>query len=345
MMNSTRSAKCDKITEVKKYPKAVVFMLALTVLMVGSDVTYAVGHIASEEDVESLYAHACTMLEDHTIRDVSAVPKMLEECAEVGHVPSRLMLLDVYEGKRKGIAPAPEKAFELARKMSEETSVVGESIEKSAEQAAGRSEAMYRLALYYEKGLGCKASPKEAFRIMRKAASTGLPKARVELARYLINGTGHEADYRQARALLRKIAESVPETPNTFFYLGYMYMNGYGMHAPNLRMARSLYELGQRVNDAKAINNLAAMYERGVGAPRDFSKALSLYKRAASLGCKDASANMQRLAYKATVRPDDTWRQRIGRAGLRVVYVLPVSKRMRRWLEIPLRHMETPTES
>ena len=314
-------------------------------VMVGVGEGRSVGHVAGREDVESVYAHACTMLEDHTIRDVSAVPQMLEKCAAAGHVPSQLMLLDVYEGKRKGIAPEPKKAFDLAKEMAQQKTGQENSAPVAEEQNAGRSEATYRLAHYYERGIGCKASPKDAFHFMLQAASPQFPKARVELARYLINGVGHNPDYAQARSLLLEVAKSAPRTPNTFFYLGYMYMNGLGMHGPNLRMARKIYELGREVGDARAINNLAAMYERGLGAPRDFDKAIRLYKQAANLGCKDASANMQRLAYKAAVRPDGTWRQRIGRAGLKVVKALPIATRLRKWLEEPFKRMETPSET
>lgn len=287
-----------------------------------------------EVDAESLYAQARTMLADRTIRDVSAVPEMLEKCAEQGHLPARMLLLDVYEGTRVGIEPEPEKAFALALSLAD-GAPEDEKVEHvtRAERLAARNEALYRLALFYERGKGCKASPRDALQRMKEAAAEGLPKARAELARYLMNGTGCKPNPREARHLLMELAHSAPRTPHVFFYLGYMYMNGSGMRGSNLRVARRLYEMGEKVEDANAINNLAAMYERGLAAPRNFSKALKLYKKAAALGCKEASANVQRLAYKAGVRSDTTWRLRVYRAAHRVVRALPISPLIERWLE------------
>ena len=309
--------------------KSFLTMLALVVTLLfglGRMVASAQAADQAEMDAESLFAQARTMLADKTIRDVSAVPQMLEKCAEQGHLPARMLLLDVYEGTRVGIDPKPEKAFALALELaSEEQGRANEKNVTRADFLSARNEALYRLALFYERGKGCKASPYDALQRMKEAATAGLTKARSELARYLMNGVGCKPDPRRARKLLMELARSAPQTPHVFFYMGYLYMNGLGMHGPNMIMARKLYEMGEKVGDARAINNLAAMYERGLAAPRNFSKALKLYKKAASLGCKEASANVQRLAYKAGVRSDATWRLRVYRAAHRVLQALPLS--------------------
>ena len=292
--------------------KSFLTMLALVVTLLfglGGMVASAQAADQAEMDAESLFAQARTMLADKTIRDVSAVPQMLEKCAEQGHLPARMLLLDVYEGTRVGIDPKPEKAFALALELaSEEQGRANEKNVTRADFLSARNEALYRLALFYERGKGCKASPYDALQRMKEAATAGLTKARSELARYLMNGVGCKPDPRRARKLLMELARSAPQTPHVFFYMGYLYMNGLGMHGPNMIMARKLYEMGEKV-----------------GAPRNFSKALKLYKKAASLGCKEASANVQRLAYKAGVRSDATWRLRVYRAAHRVLQALPLS--------------------
>ena len=288
-------------------------------------------------DAEGMYAQARTMLEDRTIQNVSAVPAMLEGCDRAGLVQARLLLLDVYEGTRKGIQANPEKAYELACRMAD-APLPPEASELERE---ARLEAMYRRALYRERGFGCTASLEEAYRWMLDAAAEGLPKAQVELARYLLRGKGHEPMPQEALLLLRDVAYKAPATPNLFFYLGHMFLNGLGMSAPDPEMARSFFELGARMKDAQATNNLASMYELGIGVSKNPGKALRLYKQAAALGCKDASSNMQRLAYKtdSEQRQFASWQQRVGRATLRVVQALPVSPLLRQWLEIPFRHM------
>ena len=287
----------------------------------------------SPGDVEGMYAQARTMLEDRTIQNVSAVPDMLETCARAGYEPAKLLLMDVYEGKRKGIDTKPAKAFALAHGMAQENLPPN----ATSEEVEARKEAMYRCALYYERGFGCQASPAEAYQWMRHAAAAGLRKAQAELARYLINGVGHSPAPQEALRILRQVAAKAPDTPHIFFYLGYMCMNGIGMHRPNRLMARRFFEFGARMKDARAINNLASMYELGIGVSKDARMALRLYKQAAALGSRDASANMQRLAYKTDLvyKMSTTWQQRIGHAGLRVVQALPISPVIRQWLEEP----------
>lgn len=290
-----------------------------------------------EWEADGLYAQARTMLEDKTIQNVSAVPEMLEVCDEAGHIPARLLLLDVYEGTRKGIETRPSKAFALACRMAETPA----QPQADAAARAARLEGMYRRALYHERGFGCAVSPELAYKWMARAAVEGLPKAQVELARYLMSGKGHRPAPREALAILRRVAYKAPTTPNLFFYLGHMFINGIGMAHPDPDMARTFFEFGARLKDARAMNNLAYMYERGIGVSKDHSKALRLYKQAAALGNKDASANMQRLAFKtdSEQRESASWVQRIGRASVRVVEALPVSPLLQQWLELPFRRM------
>lgn len=285
-------------------------------------------------DADGMYAQARTMLEDKTIQNVSAVPTMLEGCDRAGHVAARLLLLDVYEGQRKGIDADPAKAFALACRMAETTP-------ESPDTREARLEGMYRRALYHERGFGCPVEPDRAYHWMAQAAMQGLSKAQVELARLLMSGKGCQRDAREALAILHYVAHREPRTPNLFFYLGYMFMKGAGMPHPDPVMARNFFELGAKLQDARATNNLAYMYEQGIGVSRNVSKALRLYRQAAALGCKDASANMQRLAYKTESEQREvvTWSQRVGRASLRVVQALPVFSLLRQWLEAPFRRM------
>lgn len=287
--------------------------------------------------VEGMYVQARAMLEDKTIRDVQGVQEVLEQCDACGHEAARLLLLDVYEGTRKGIEAAPEKAFRLAGRMAETKPAAGEG----AEASAARKEAMYRLALYYEHGTGCQAAPEKAYYWMRRAAMAGLLKAQVERARYLMNGVGHEPAPREALKLLLWVNTRDPDTPNLFFYLGHACMKGIGLPRPNVRMAARFFEMGFQRRDARATNNLATMYELGIGVSKNTRTALRLYKYAADWGCRDASANMQRLAYKtdSEQRYSASWQQRVGHAGLRVIRALPVAPVLRDWLSVPFNRM------
>lgn len=298
---------------------------------------------ARVRDLDGTYEMAYTMLEDKTIHDVARVPAMLEMCAEYGHREAKKLLLDVYEGKRKGIEPNPEKAIALAVDLANERIPEDASAEAIKVALRSRAQARYRLALYYEKGFGCKPSPAEAYKWMRRAALDGLPEALVECSRYLMLGIGHQAMPREALRNLLYAHATAPDTPNLYFYLGYMCMNGLGMKRQNIRQARIFFELGARKNDARAINNLASMYERGVGGKKDVRHALRLYKWAAALGNRDASANLQRLAYIKDVeqRHVASVRKRVVGAVLRVVEALPLADAPREWLKENFRKLAT----
>ena len=289
------------------------------------------------ENVQGLYAQARMMLEDKTIKNVAAVPELLKRCAEAGYEPANMLLLDVYEGARKGLESQPDEAFKLASHLAAVKFPPG----VGSEARVARAEAMYRLALYYERGFGCKVSAKEAYAWMRRAAMEGLRAAQVELSRYLMRGVGHKPEPRMAFMNLHKLTLQAPEAPNLYFYLGYMCLNGIGLHRPNRLMAKKYFERGAELQDARAANNLGSMYELGIGVKRDVARALRLYRQAAELGCKDASANMQRLAYKtdAPQRPATTWRQRVGSAALRVVQAMPLDPALRQWIEGPFRRL------
>ena len=298
----------------------------------------------SQWDVEGMYVQARAMLEDRSIQNVDSVPMLLETCAREGHPEATRLLLDVYEGKFKGLAANLPHAAHLARSLAE-----AQQLDQLAHGGRGmRTEAMFRLALYLEKGSGCEANPAEACEWMERAARRGLSRARVELARYLMNGSGVKPDSRRAWQLLHKEARENPKTPNIFFYMGYMCERGLGMpRSP--RKAFELYRMGAQLNDAQCLNNLGTMFEKGYPTPRDPETALRLYRKAAHLGNRQASANMQRLAFKEGIRASSLSStpaaERIDNATLRIIQALPVTEdtreRLRDWLKLT----RTPEES
>ena len=224
-------------------------------------------------DVEGMYTRAAFILDDRSISNVYGVTAMLEKCAQWGHPLAIELLLDVYEGRRKGLDTHPEKAAVLAEAVAEGKLRLDE---EHPESARVKRECMFRYALYCEKGAGCAKSEKKALHWMLKAANEGEGKARVELARYLIDKNKPYSDPRKALQLLRDQARKAPDTPNVFFYLGHMYMTGMGLPRPMPELAFECYQLGEKMKDARAINNLAAMYERGITTSRDLTTALHL---------------------------------------------------------------------
>ena len=284
----------------------------------------------SASEVQLRYEKALSILNDTTVNDVSSVPCMLESCAEAGHAQATLLLLDVYEGKRKGIEADMRKAADWANRIA-----------IHSPNRALAAEARFRLACYEERR-GTRQSLKEAFDNMRRAAEMGSPKAQAELARYLMRGIGTARNPQAAIRVLKKLAKENPEAPNLFFYAGYMYMKGLGIYGgPDYKTALFLYDKGRMLHDARATNNLGLMYERGMGVASNPAKAFHYYRIAAELGCREASTNMQRMAFRLKKSAISTWQQRLARATLRVLQALPLAPGLRKYLESPLQAAAT----
>ncbi len=239
---------------------------------------------------EEQYVLARTLLEHKSVTDVSAVPSLLEASAEAGFIPASLLLLDMWEGKFKGLEAEPEKARSYAKKMASERL----SETASVGQLAAQLDAMMRLVRYLERDHDDGAK-KEAFQWLTRAAERGSYEAQAELARYYMKGIGCQRDPLAAIKLLKKISTDAPETENVFFYLGYICQSGLGLSKPNYPLAVKYYAEGARYNDARAMNNLAILLERGIGVEKDEQQALRFYRFAASLGDKSSAVNMQRL--------------------------------------------------
>lgn len=289
----------------------------------------------SAAEVESMYAQAKATLEDKTITRVDNVPIWLETCTREGHAGAARLLMDVHEGKFKGLPANPDLAFSTVTAIADAPHPENDS----ASFQAVRQEAMFRLALYLEKGYGCEANPAAAYRCMSRAADTGMGAARVELARHLMLGKTTAQDPERAWGLLRAQAEADPATPHVFFYMGYMCYKGVG-HKPDPRSAIRLFMMGAKMNDADCMNNLGAIFEKGITVKPDARIALLLYRKAAALGHRQASANMQRLAFKegarATHSSGHTPQQRINNALQHIVQVLPLSDAHRKSLRARL---------
>ncbi len=315
--------------------------LPTTVLALFCGIAFAVSPEVAQSfapwQAEGMYAQARAMLDDKSIQNVSAVPMLLENCVKAGFTPAEFLLLDVYEGQFKGLDAQPEKAAALAYRLA--TAPEASDKQDSEEDASMRAEAMFRYAMYRERGFGCEPSAADAYRWMRQAATMGLSRARVELARYLMQGKGHSPQPRAALRILLSELRVSPETPNLYFYLGTICAQGLGLRKPNWRMALRYFEQGAALGDARAMNNLGAFYERGVVVSQDSTQALRFYRKAAAMGDKNASANWQRLAYKSGIKSDtpegSTISQRVDRALVRVIYSLPFTEETRATLSEP----------
>ncbi|MFR1411805.1 MAG: tetratricopeptide repeat protein [Akkermansia sp.] len=123
----------------------------------------------------------------------------------------------------------------------------------------------------------------------------------MEKARLLIEGEDLEPDPKLALDILTDLEENQTHAvPGMHFLLGYLHeeasaLAGYG---PGL----SVLHQGAEQDDAKCMNNLGSMYERGTGVAKDLAEAQKWYERAAELGNEDALANVERVREKLNTK-------------------------------------------
>ncbi len=280
------------------------------------------GHLSAQR-AEDMYVLARTLLIDESVSDISSVPRLLEQSAEAGFIPARLLLLDVWEGKFRGLAAQRDKAYTLADEMSR----VQLSPDASPDEKAAKIEAMLRLAGYLEDSVFIAGAQRQAFHWMREAARLNSPRARAELARYYFKGIGCTPDPVEAIKLLKALTKQSPTTENIYFYLGYICQRGLGLSSPMYSNAAHYYQQGMELGDARATNNLATLYAKGLGVKKDEQQALLYYRRAATMGDKTAANNMRKLLFKLGQQEEDIARlnyaQRFSNALQHVLRYLP----------------------
>ena len=135
----------------------------------------------------------------------------------------------------------------------------------SALAADGNAKAQYNLAYCYQEGLGIAADRSKARTLLQQAAAQHLPEAEYRLGLLLLYGTDGVITY---------------EAPA---------MQSYNTPSPPVRSNRAAAQAY-----LPAIEELAAIYDRGIGIPADSRRAVYWYHRAAAKG---STAAQNTLAY------------------------------------------------
>lgn len=166
---------------------------------------------------------------------------------------------------------------------------------------AGHPEAQYRTGLAYRKGVGVSEHKVLATTWFKRAAQQGHAGAQNAYANMLIDG---EADYKKELFLEREPMEEA------LYYLGeshkqgnkagtnnlgWMYLHGHGMTAPDYPRALELFREAADRGSAAAVKHLGEMYEQGLGVEPDLPRALWYYKKAKEMGARTVDAGIARL--------------------------------------------------
>ena len=115
----------------------------------------------------------------------------------------------------------------------------------------------------------------KAFKLCKKAAVAGNPRAQYNLAYYFEKGRGCKVDTKKALEWYEKAV--VSGYGPAAFVLGYYYQEGNGITVKDAASAYNYYKIGADLGDRNAMSALAGCYRNGIGTSKDINKALDLY--------------------------------------------------------------------
>ena len=167
--------------------------------------------------------------------------------------------------------------------------------------AMGHPEATFRLALLYELGCGVKTNRHGAYLWYKKAEELGIYEATLKLGICYRDGFGVKRDFRLAREYISKaerlgvtgakksmqeLMQRKIEKLSARLYSTAMRL----IYQKKYKLSKTFLELSSDLLCPKAIYTLGALYEFGIGADYDRSRAYSLYEESASLGFSDTAS-------------------------------------------------------
>lgn len=195
------------------------------------------------------------------------------------HVPPVLALVSALLISLAPLAAAPVHAREGGSGPPDP-----EELRSAAEE--GDVEAMFRLGLLHQAGLGVEKDAEEALEWFRQAADEGHLGALYEVGRAHLFGTGAEVDTDAGLASYREAAEGGHRI--AMESLGHLYLFGeHGVEAApdeGVEWLERAYEAGS----ASAARTLGEAYAQGEGVARDETLAETWYRRAAERGDEEA---------------------------------------------------------
>lgn len=166
---------------------------------------------------------------------------------------------------------------------SVENALVGIKIEElEAKLTQGNKEASFTLAYAYFNGVGGQKNAKRAFELLENLARQGDTRAMIELGKMYEADT---PDYNIMRSAgyYKQAADS--GEINGKYHLGLLYYRQkFGEGEEALKQAYYTFKEAAKEGHMPSMYELATMYEKGAGFPKDMGQAVQLYRKSAHLG-------------------------------------------------------------
>lgn len=169
--------------------------------------------------------------------------------------------------------------------------------EKAANQ--GNAYSQNRLGVMYSNGLGTEEDKNKAFEWYTKAANQGNVSAQHALGLLYANGEGVEKDLDKAIEWYKKAVEQGNWL--SFYSLAHCYVQNNNHQQLILLCEKVIADSKfKQTEKASAMQMLGESYSKGNGVPKDISKAIEWYTKAANEGSTEAMYHLGLLYYDGT---------------------------------------------
>ena len=191
-------------------------------------------------------------------------------------------------------------------------------IRKAAE--ANLPDALYYMAVIYERGIGVLPDQQQAAEFYGKAAEGGVNNARAKYGLMLFNGICVKQNKLEGETWLRRAA--LGGDGEAAILVANIYVRGEGNMPPAFAEAAQWFRLAAEAGNKDAARSLAVMHLTGAGMPRDADEAASWFRKAAEAGDAMAQSDLAELMRLGRTNPRFTepapvhdWFEKAAEAG------------------------------
>ncbi len=174
-----------------------------------------------------------------------------------------------------------------------------EHIRKAAEGEL--PDALYYMAMIYERGIGVLPDAAKAVEYYGKAANGGVNNARAKYGYMLLNGIGTKQNKVEGETWLRRAA--LAGDGDAAILVANIYAHPQGELPPSFTEAASWFQLSAEAGNRNAARALAVLHLTGAGLPRNADEAAKWFRIAAELGDTVAQSDLAELQLRGRTNP------------------------------------------
>lgn len=184
----------------------------------------------------------------------------------------------------------------------------------------GLADALYYMAVVYERGIGVLPDVEKAASFYGRAAEGGVNNARAKYGFMLLNGIGLKQNKVEGETWLRRAA--LAGDPEAAVQVANIYAQGDGDLPPAFTEAAQWFRLAAEIGHKGAARSLAILHLTGAGTPRDADEAAKWFRKAAEAGDTIAQSDLAELMRGGRTNPRFTeaapvhdWFEKAAEAG------------------------------